>query len=302
MPSAVKARALLVRPDGTVRAPWRLAFFVLASYAVGVIGFSVLYPLLAPLGVEAWARRAGVPLDQWAIVLALLAGTFAALRIVDGARSSAWSRVDLGVGSLHWRALVIGAVAGAAAILLPSALMIGFGWLRRVSEPASVTWGEAAVAAAMLLTPAALLEELVFRGYLLTVLRDSVRLPAAVVITSVLFALMHLFNPGVTLRSTAMVALAGVFLATVRLATRSLYAAWLAHLAWNFAQASILHVPVSGLSLPTPGYRYESSGPEWLTGGSWGPEGGLAAAASMLALTFLIAWRPNAPTPSSVER
>ncbi len=295
-------RALLVGAGGGVRAPWRVGFFLLASYSVGVLEFAVLYPLLASIGVVEWARRAAVPLDQWAVVLALLAGTFSALRIVDGVRSSAWSRVDLGVVSLRWRPLLLGAAVGTAAILVPSAFLIGLGWLRRVPEPSSVTWGEATIAAAMLLAPAALLEELAFRGYLLTALRDSIRLPAAVAITTVLFALLHLFNPGVTLLSTAMVALAGVFLATVRVATGSLYAAWLAHFAWNAAQASVLHVPVSGLSLPTPGYRYESSGPEWLTGGSWGPEGGLAAAASLLALTFLMVWRPWARRSPSVER
>jgi hypothetical protein len=85
-----------------------------------------------------------------------------------------------------------------------------------------------------------------------------------------------------------MVALAGVFLATVRLSTGSLWAATVAHLVWNLVQAVVLHAPVSGLPLPTPVYRLVDHGPEWLTGGAWGPEGGLAAAAGMLVATFLL--------------
>ncbi|HVT40817.1 MAG TPA: hypothetical protein VHE78_17390, partial [Gemmatimonadaceae bacterium] len=87
-----------------------------------------------------------------------------------------------------------------------------------------------------------------------------------------------------------------LFLASVRLATGSLYAAFVAHLAWNFVQGAVLHAPVSGLALPAPGYRAVDAGPAWLTGGAWGPEGGLAAAAGMLGATFLLLWRRrNAP-------
>ena len=78
----------------------------------------------------------------------------------------------------------------------------------------------------------------------------------------------------------------------VRLATGSLYATIVAHFAWNFAQAVVLAAPVSGLALPTPGYRLVDHGPSWLTGGSWGPEGGLAAAAAMIVTTFLLLRRP----------
>jgi hypothetical protein len=100
--------------------------------------------------------------------------------------------------------------------------------------------------------------------------------------------MLHLLNPDPTLLSTTMVALAGVFLATVRLMTGSLWAAGIAHLAWNLAQAVVLHAPVSGLPMPTPGYRLVDHGPAWLTGGEWGPEGGIAAAGGMLLATFLL--------------
>jgi hypothetical protein len=57
-------------------------------------------------------------------------------------------------------------------------------------------------------------------------------------------------------------------------------------------QAAVLHSAVSGLPLPTPGYRLADNGPTWLTGGTWGPEGGLAAAAGMLIACILMARTP----------
>ncbi|HEX7980408.1 MAG TPA: hypothetical protein VF461_17525, partial [Gemmatimonadaceae bacterium] len=80
----------------------------------------------------------------------------------------------------------------------------------------------------------------------------------------------------------------GVFLAAVRLAFDSLYAAWAAHAAWNWIMAVPFHASVSGLAFDAPDYRMVSSGPAWATGGAWGPEGGVAAAVGMLAGLFYL--------------
>ena len=46
--------------------------------------------------------------------------------------------------------------------------------------------------------------------------------------------------------------------------------------------AVAFHAPVSGIRFDAPDYRTIEQGPEWLTGGQWGPEGGIAAALGML--------------------
>jgi uncharacterized protein len=93
------------------------------------------------------------------------------------------------------------------------------------------------------------------------------------------------------------VTLAGVFLGAIRVAFDSLYAAWGAHLAWNWMMAVPLHAPVSGLRFEAPDYRTVSAGPAWVTGGAWGPEGGLAAALAMVAaLAYLHARRRREET------
>jgi hypothetical protein len=83
-----------------------------------------------------------------------------------------------------------------------------------------------------------------------------------------------------------------VLLAMVRMALGSVYAAWMAHLAWNWVMAVPLHAYVSGQRLEAPGYRSVSAGPWWLSGGRWGPEGGLVAALGMgLVLAYFYARR-----------
>jgi hypothetical protein len=66
----------------------------------------------------------------------------------------------------------------------------------------------------------------------------------------------------------------------------------MAHFAWNWTMAAVFHVAVSGLPLEGPGYRYVDAGPDWATGGQWGPEGGLPAAVGMAGgMALLLSWR-----------
>ena len=104
----------------------------------------------------------------------------------------------------------------------------------------------------------------------------------------VVFGLVHLQNAGETLSSISVVVLAGVFLGAVLVATQSLWAAFAAHLAWNWVLAGVLHSAVSGIPFTTPGYRVVDAGPDWATGGVWGPEGGLPAALGLVSGTLYL--------------
>ena len=153
-------------------------------------------------------------------------------------------------------------------------------------------WGGTALRLLWLLGPAALWEELVFRGYLYAVAEAAAGLWVARLSSSVAFGAVHLMNPGANLRTTLVVMLAGLCLCLVRERSGSLPAAWSAHLAWNWVMAAVLHVPVSGLPFATPGYRAIPSGSEWISGGAWGPEGGLVA---MLVLGGIVGRRISSP-------
>ncbi len=276
--------------DGRLRAWWRVAFFVLVTLSGGIVVATIAYQAISLTPLVDVAREYSVPLAEYGQLIGLLVGTYAAVRIADGLRDGVWSRVGLGPAGLRPRWLLIGLAAGTLAILLPSAALLAAGRFSFDRQPAEVmSWWSATRSALVILVPAALAEELAMRGYLLTTLIEGVGAPVAVAITSVIFAGLHLLlNPDPTFLAIGMVTLAGVFLAVIRLTTGSLWAAWVAHLAWNLVQAVVLHAPVSGLELPTPGYRLVDHGPVWATGGPWGPEGGLAAAGGMLVATFLL--------------
>ena len=52
--------------------------------------------------------------------------------------------------------------------------------------------------------------------------------------------------------------------------------------------AAALHIAVSGVPSGMIDYRVVETGPDWLTGGPWGPEGGLAAVALMFVAIFYL--------------
>jgi hypothetical protein len=197
-------------------------------------------------------------------------------------------------------------VVGTLAIGVPLLALLGAGALRVVpgegGDPVA-----AAATAALVLAPAALAEELFTRGYALGVLRRVVGAARAVVLTSLAFAALHVGNPGGgAWQPFAGVFAAGVLLATVRLVTGSVLAAWTAHLAVNVVQGPLAHAPLSGLALPAPGWRVVDAGPAWATGGAWGPEAGLVTVVAMGVTTgWLIARRrpraTGAATPPAQE-
>lgn len=205
-----------------------------------------------------------------------------------------WSYVGLGAKSL--RPGLIGNVTllGALAIAVPCALLLALGWLRLVPSEAG-SWLGAGLALLAVLVPAALWEELFARGYAFSVVRERMGPHPAIVLTSLVFALMHLLNDGASALVFAIVFLAGIFLGLVREVTRSLYAAWAAHLSWNAVLVVFLHAPVSGLVMAAPDYRVTDTGPDWATGGTWGPEGGVFAALGLVVAIWYLFKRARRP-------
>jgi CAAX protease family protein len=287
------ARGFFFTATGKLRTPWRIAIFLLATMFVAVVLQSLAYPIAVaiaePLGMQVRAF-------PWLEALSLLGGTAIVLRRVE---RLPWSYVALGRDAAAPGRIARGAVLGALTIGLPAALLLAAGWLRIESSAAGGWWTEAG-RLALLLAPAAMGEELLVRGYVFAVLREAWGWPWALMATSVAFGLLHIWNPGSDVQSTVMVTLAGVFLGFVLLALRSLYAAWAAHFSWNWVMAGVYHVAVSGIAMQTPDYRVVDAGPDWATGGAWGPEAGLGAAVGMIGGMAYLAvpfWRRGGDAP-----
>lgn len=253
----------------------RIILFVLLFALCAIAADALLSPVLVWIIGRTGQR---LRINTFVELSAALAATAIMVRAID---KRTWSDVGLARGAAAPRPLIVGWCIGAAAITGACAMLAATGLLRFVPTAGS-GWSGAAVRITAVLVPSALAEELLCRGYLLTVVRDRVGIRWAVLLTSLMFGLLHLTNPGATGESVALVTLAGVFLAAVRVVLDSLYAAWMAHLAWNWVMAVPLHAAVSGVRFESPEYQAVTMQPAWLSGGAWGPEGGAMAGLGMM--------------------
>lgn len=124
-------------------------------------------------------------------------------------------------------------------------------------------------------------EEMVFRGYILNNLLQSLNRWLALAISAALFALMHSNNPSVDLVAMINLFGGGLLLGINYIFTRNLWFSILLHTAWNFLQGPVLGFPVSGVNLPSV-LHLELKGHSLLTGGAFGLE------ASLITGIFLI--------------
>jgi membrane protease YdiL (CAAX protease family) len=117
-------------------------------------------------------------------------------------------------------------------------------------------------------------EELVFRGYLLHNLMESMNKWAAFGITTLLFTVAHIANPSITPVAIINVMLGGALLSINYIYTRNLWFCFLFHFSWNFLQGPVLGYEVSGVELQSI-LQVELSGNPLVTGGQFGFEGSI---------------------------
>lgn len=140
-------------------------------------------------------------------------------------------------------------------------------------------------------------EEVLMRGYLMTALKPTRNKCIIFLAPSILFSLFHLMNPGITLLSLLNTFLAGMLFAYMFIKSGKLWLSSGFHIAWNFLQGDIFGMSVSGNSQAAI-FETKLGTNELLTGGNYGPEGGLLVTCVLL-LGFLylrlIIKRPNYP-------
>ena len=122
-------------------------------------------------------------------------------------------------------------------------------------------------------------EEIFFRGILFRMINRRWNIWAALVISALIFGGLHIFNDNATLWSSIAIAIeAGSLLGAAYAYSKNLWLPIGIHWIWNYTQGNILGFPVSGEDNVTSIITPEISGPQWLTGGSFGAEASVISA------------------------
>lgn len=121
-------------------------------------------------------------------------------------------------------------------------------------------------------------EELLFRGVLFRIVEDWLGSWISLVVSSLVFGLMHLMNPTATLLGAVFISVeAGILLAAAYMLTRRLWMSMGFHIAWNYTQSGIFSGIVSGGDSAPGLIKPVIEGPAVLTGGAFGVESSLLA-------------------------
>jgi len=137
----------------------------------------------------------------------------------------------------------------------------------------------------------ALIEEIVFRGYLLNNLLESMHPWWALILTAALFAFLHTQNNYVTILSVVNLFIAGLVLGVNYIYTKNLWFAIFFHFGWNFFQGSVLGYKVSGIETGSSIMQQSLVGSATLNGGSFGFEGSIICTVLLSLMLLIFAWR-----------
>jgi membrane protease YdiL (CAAX protease family) len=137
-------------------------------------------------------------------------------------------------------------------------------------------------------------EELLFRAVIFRITEQVAGTTAAIGISAAIFGLLHAANPGATAFGIGALTIEfGIMMALAYVLTRNIWLAVGMHMAWNFTQGYVFGVEVSGVSQPYSILETSVSGPDLLTGGSFGPEAsilalGLSSVASAVLIVLIL--------------
>lgn len=141
-------------------------------------------------------------------------------------------------------------------------------------------------------------EELAFRGYWLFTMSRRMRFWPAALFLSAVFGAAHLGNHGETVIGIVHVFVTGLLFCLMIRRTGNLWFAIGYHAAWDWAETFFYGTPDSGLLGAGRFLNSSVHGPDWLTGGSAGPEGSILSILALLLCATLVHFRfPKAIYP-----
>ena len=279
------------RDETRLRAGWRLILHALIIFFLTLITGFIAAIVLIIMGLEFTDPLGGLPkyIELLITLPPILVGTFIARTVLDHR-----SIVSLGLrlNRRLARDLFIG--FGISALMMGFIFLLEYllGWLEIDSVAWNTTsnpeWVIGVLGGFVYFIVIGFQEELIFRGYQLQNLVESLDLRKGLLISSLFYSLAHILNPFASIQSILGIFFSGLLLGYGWLRTQQLWLPIGLHVGWNFFEGVLFGFPVSG----TDTFRlinHTVTGTAFLTGGDFGPEAGLILIPALI-LGALLIW------------
>jgi membrane protease YdiL (CAAX protease family) len=250
---------------------------------IAALGYYFVFPIIIAF--------IGAPL----FVISTL-GTFAAAAVANTLALRIYERGNLADIGLGWTAasrrnLSFGMLGGIGAALLVVMIPLVLRGADLEAVPNEHFHWPSLVFVSILLLFGAVGEEMLFRGYGFQVLVRGIGPFATVLPVAVLFGLAHSQNLNFGPLALTNTILWGVVLGYAYLRSGDLWLPIGLHFGWNWA-LPLLGVNLSGFTMDVTGYAMHWKLGGLLSGGAYGPEGGLLTTAVAIGLFFYLAKAP----------
>ena len=270
-PSAIQKA--LFGPNG-LRAGYRIALYILIIFALSSAIHFVRHRFLGAPNFNPDA-----PMEPLSGMMSRLrgfaVGVIAAL-ILARIEHEKWDHYGLPVRKAlsrdFWAGLLWGLVS--VTVVIGGLWAAGAYRIEGLALSGMAIWKYAALWGGMFLV-VGLLEEFSLRGYLQYALASGIGFWPAAVILSGVFLSGHIGNPGENWMGLADVFIIGMFLCFTLWRTGNLWFAVGMHATWDWGLTYLYSVPNSGTTAVGHLFNIRTQGPNWLTGGSAGPEGSI---------------------------
>jgi uncharacterized protein len=250
-----------------LRAGWRLLIYAALFFVLLTISIFILGLLLRP----AWGVYSSS--YQFYGELASFLSAFLAAWVMSRMESRPMAVYGLPARGAFGRHFWLGCLFGFCEIFALMALISAFGGYSFGSLAehggAIAKW---ALFWVVFFIVVAFFEEFLFRGYALYTLADGIGFWPAAILLAGAFGWVHKHNSGEDWIGVAGVVFVGLFWSFTLKRTGSLWFALGMHAAFDFGETFLFSVPDSGMIFPGHLSNATLHGPDWLTGGTPGPE------------------------------
>ena len=267
-PSAL--HTIFVGPYG-IRAGWRFALWVLLVFVLSFLVRTVRHKLLHVQSSD------GQELDAVFTLMSRLRGFLVAVvatLIMGRIERGKWADYGLPLRRILSFDFWFGVFWGFAGltVVMAALWLTGAYRIEGIALAGAAIW-KYAILWALAFYFVALLEEFTLRGYPQYTLASGMGFWPSAVILSLVFLSGHIGNPGENWMGLSDVFIIGMFLCFTLWRTGDLWFAVGMHASWDWGLTYFFSVPNSGTVATGHLLNVHTQGPNWLTGGSAGPEG-----------------------------